>query len=94
MKKIIKWFANIPADKLLHFGVSAMITIFASHMLMHINPNPYINILSGMGFGLLAGVLKEIYDNYQKDNKFSWSDMLADVLGCITGGALVVIPFI
>lgn len=94
MKKIKEWFSKIPQDKLLHFSLSGMITLFASHLCMRFCNTPYICINVGVGAGLTFGLLKEIIDSFEKDNKFDWNDILADVLGCISGALLAVIPFL
>ena len=34
---------------------------------------------------LSAGIAKEVYDSYQKDNYFDWWDIVADLVGIIIG---------
>lgn len=94
MKKILNWIANIPKDKLLHFGISAAATIFASHLCMRYCEEPPVCINVGVGVGLALGFIKELFDSFDKDNAFSWSDILADVLGCLSGAAIAAIPFV
>ena len=39
------------------------------------------NMIAGLIFALLFSFGKEIYDGYQKGNKFDWWDILADFIG-------------
>lgn len=94
MKKIIEWFKQIPKDKIMHFGLSSLITIFAGHMALRFTTDPVVAIGTGASVGMLCGILKEVIDSFDSDNKFSWSDLLADLLGCIVGAGLAAIPFI
>ncbi|MBR1376328.1 MAG: hypothetical protein IJ565_00735 [Bacilli bacterium] len=43
----------------------------------------YISIILATSVALLAGLIKEIYDDRQPNNKFDFYDLTADVLGVV-----------
>ncbi len=63
----------IKPDKVLHFSVSAIGAFIESFFL--VVPTHTI----------MAGILKEIFDEMQPNNKFDLSDLIANGLGVITG---------
>ena len=60
-------------DKIYHFYVCFSITCILS----------YISIILATSIALLAGLIKEIYDDRQPNNKFDFYDLIADILGVI-----------
>lgn len=71
---------EIKHDKLLHFETSALLVILFSRFL------PLW--LSG-SVAILVGIIKEIWDI--KHGVFSWKDIVSDLLGVITGVAVLLI---
>jgi hypothetical protein len=63
----------IKPDKVLHFGVSFIGAFIESFFL--VIPTHTI----------MAGILKELFDEMQSNNKFDLSDLVADGLGIIAG---------
>jgi hypothetical protein len=65
-------FTHIQTDKILHFGVS----FIGSFILNFIHPLMSI-------FVFLFGLYKEFTDMHEKDNFWSWGDILADIIGIV-----------
>ena len=80
------WLSNktgIGIDKLLHFGVSFVITFVLS----------FVNILFAVVFTSIIGLYKEFIDSHKINNYWSWGDLLADGIGIATA-VLIHIIFI
>lgn len=45
--------------------------------------------LIAVGTMLSIGMLKELYDSSKKDNRFSWKDMTANMMGIVLGFILL-----
>ena len=76
--KLLYWLSNklkIGSDKLLHFFVCFIITFIASF----VNP-----IMAGI-FCLILGLYKEFMDMHEKENYWSWQDIIADIVGICFG---------
>ena len=76
--KIIRWLSNklrVQSDKILHFLVCFIITFIASF----VNP-----IMAGI-FCLILGLYKEFMDMHEKENFWSWQDIIADIMGICFG---------
>ena len=71
---------QIPKDKTLHFVAGFFVCVFFS-----IVNNP----ITGLGGAIAAGIMKECYDEYQKENSFDVADMFATWIGGCVGFALV-----
>jgi VanZ family protein len=64
-------------DKLLHFALSAIISMVLSAFL----PS-WAAICITMGIG----IAKELYDHFSKQGQAEVADLLADLIGAIVGG--------
>ena len=86
MKKIYNKIANFlcsfTSDRYVHFIV-CMIAVQLISLL--------IPIIWSMLIVFILGLSKEIYDSKQKDDKFDIKDLLADSLGIIIEGLILMI---
>ena len=73
-------------DKKLHFIAGLCISVVA--MLLYFYYYGTVNVLLGVGGGMVAGVAKEVYDEYDYGG-FDYVDMLVTWLGAISGAGLV-----
>ena len=71
---------KIEYDKLLHFGVCFLITLLLY---------PVIGWWS-IGTAIATGIGKEIYD-WKDYGNFSWSDIVADLVGVVVGVIIITI---
>lgn len=71
---------HVPYDKLLHFGVN-----FALAM------TGFFRIWLAVGLCIGASIGKEYGDMNAKDNRWSWGDILADLLGMALGLGIVTV---
>lgn len=82
-----KWLAM---DKLKHFSTSFYMTTTACYGQNHVFDVPSDKAhVKAAGLTISLGVLKEIRDSRQKNNFFSWRDLVADILG--TSAAVLVL---
>lgn len=65
---------HVPYDKLLHFGVNVVLALFGIW---------YYSL--GIGLSIGASLGKEYGDSKATGNKWSWSDIVADMLGLGVG---------
>ena len=80
MKTILQNFMpNVPYDKKLHFIAGFLIALIGG-----ILTDP----ITGVGFAIGAGVMKECYDSYN-DGKFDPVDMVVTWVGGLVGLGLV-----
>lgn len=86
MKKIYNKIANFlcsfTSDRYVHFIVCIILVQLISL---------FIPFYYAMIIVFLIGLLKEIFDSKQKDDKFDVKDLLADILGIITEGLILMI---
>ena len=86
MKKIYNKIANflcsVTSDRYLHFIVCIMLVELVSLL---------IPIIWSMLIVFILGLSKEIYDSKQIDDKFDIKDLLADSLGIIIEGLILII---
>ena len=76
--RLILWLSNkigVQSDKVLHFLVCFVITFITSF----VNP-----IMAGV-FCLILGLYKEFMDMHEKENYWSWQDIIADIAGICFG---------
>ena len=73
-------------DKKLHFIAGLCISVVA--MLLYFYYYGTVNVLLGLGCGMVAGVAKEVKDEITYGG-FDYVDMLATWLGAIAGAGLV-----
>jgi len=67
----------VPIDKQLHFLYSFAILVCVTAF----TKNIHLGYLTALAFG----IGKEWHDSRQKGNYWSWGDLVADVLGILTG---------
>lgn len=72
--KLVKWFANIPHDKLLHFIVGMIVAAFFSIVI--IDTGVFCVVMAA-----LIGAIKEAVDEWEKPGAWSYADLLATTLG-------------
>ena len=86
MKKIYNKIANFlcsfTSDKYVHFIVCMILVQLISL---------FIPVLYAMLIVFILGLCKEIFDSKQKDDKFDVKDLLADILGIIIEGLILII---
>lgn len=82
---------KIEADKLMHFGFSMGISIITGLVGVLLGMNWYQTLYIGFTTGLAAGLGKEYGDKMNPNNKWDWSDVLADGLGALTGSAAAMV---
>ena len=86
MKKIYNKIANFlcsfTSDKYVHFIVCMILVQLISL---------FIPVLYAMLIVFILGLCKEIFDSKQKDDKFDIKDLLADNLGIVIGGLILMI---
>lgn len=73
-------------DKPLHFAYGAALAQPAVAIVRAL-PIEY-RIAVGLGTGVIAGFVKELYDVHVRDTEFSLSDMAATALGGLYSGVL------
>ena len=76
--KTILWLSKllgVQSDKVLHFLVCFVIAFLLS----------FVNPIFGAGLALVLSAYKEFTDMHKIGNFWSWGDLLADVLGIISG---------
>ena len=76
--KIINWLSNkigVQGDKVLHFLVCFVVALVLS----------FVNPILGTVVALIVGIYKEFTDSHKVGNYWSWGDILADILGIISG---------
>ena len=81
------WFSEDKAHHFLHSVVISSSTYLMSTRLGSIDHKNSIYI--SVSIGTLAGITKEIHDEYKKDGTFSIKDLIYDVTGVIVGILLV-----
>ena len=76
-------------DKLLHFGISG---IFGAAGESYLHSKSQLQtperIVYGTLIGIVPGILKELYDDRQKDESFDWCDMAANAGGALSGAII------
>ena len=76
-------------DKTLHFGLSAVFGAGSETCLYHQTElKPAKRIFLSTILGSIPGLIKEIADSTKEDNRFSKSDITADITGAFTGAAI------
>ena len=82
-----RWFGR---DKGLHF-VGSMISTVAVGKTSQIffDQSKEQSLKIGVGFTFGLGLGKELWDSTKKNNKFSYKDLTADVLGILMGSILL-----
>lgn len=80
--KIANFLCSFTSDKYIHFIVCMILVQLISL---------FIPFYYAMLIVFILGLGKEIFDSKQKDDKFDVKDLLADILGIITEGLILII---
>ena len=80
--KISNFLCSFTSDRYVHFIVCMILVQLVSLLI----PFYYVMLIV-----FILGLSKEIYDSKQKDNKFDIKDLLADSLGIIIEGLILMI---
>lgn len=80
--KIANFLCSFTSDKYVHFIVCMILVQLISL---------FIPVLYAMLIVFILGLGKEIFDSKQKDDKFDIKDLLADILGIIIEGLILMI---
>ena len=80
--KIANFLCSFTSDRYVHFIVCMILVQLISL---------FIPFYYAMLIVFLIGLCKEIFDSKQKDDKFDIKDLLADILGIITEGLILII---
>ena len=95
MKKLVKKilaFFHIPEDKFLHTIVCAGATFLVA--LGTFFMGKWNSIICGGLFALGLGLGKEYGDSKATGNTWSWEDIVADCIGIVIGGLLVLLLYV
>jgi len=74
-------------DKKNHIGGSYLISSTISAIVYNKTKNEKLSLISGLGFSLLVGAGKEMYDI--KNGDYNWGDMLANAIGAAMGVVII-----
>ena len=80
--KIANFLCSFTSDKYVHFIVCIILVQLIAL---------FIPFYYAMLIVFILGLGKEIFDSKQKDDKFDVKDLLADILGIITEGLILMI---
>ena len=80
--KIANFLCSFTSDKYVHFIVCIILVQLISL---------FIPFYYAMLIVFILGLSKEIFDSKQKDDKFDVKDLLADILGIIIEGLILMI---
>lgn len=80
--KIANFLCSFTSDKYVHFIVCMILVQLISL---------FIPFYYAMLIVFILGLSKEIFDSKQKDDKFDVKDLLADILGIIIEGLILMI---
>ena len=80
--KIANFLCSFTSDKYVHFIVCMILVQLIAL---------FIPFYCAMLIVFILGLSKEIFDSKQKDNKFDVKDLLADILGIIIEGLILMI---
>lgn len=75
---------SLDNNTIVHYSVGLALGNFASAA----GKTPKSRIYLGLSAGLVAGVAKEIYDNGQRNHSAQYQDVIATMLGGVTGALL------
>ncbi len=77
-------------DKGLHFSGSLILTTaVGSTSLRFAGFDDREALRTAVGFTLITGITKELWDASKVNNRFSYKDLCFDILGAIVGGVLL-----
>lgn len=79
-------------DKQLHFTCSAfasILTVIGLNFFFNLNQNAIWCL--AMVIGIAPGIGKEMLDRKKGGSGWSWLDLLADILGAISGGSVALL---
>lgn len=79
---------NCIGDKGVHYSICLMFSLIITLIILLISGSYWSGILSGLYAGTGLGIGKEYGDMKAHGNYWSWGDILADMLGTISGTAI------
>lgn len=79
---------NLSTDKILHIQTCALISLIVALIANALGSPIIASIFCGYVCALSAGFGKEFGDKFSPSNRWSWKDVLADVIGGGLGVAL------
>lgn len=82
-----RWLFGIAGDHWLHFGYCCLATSLLAVVLE--DPVPPLSIV--LGFMLLVSTGSEVLQGLLPWRHFDWYDILANIIGCGAGGALILV---
>ena len=85
--KIADRLAGVGSDKYLHFLACQMISFLTAKIGGCFVPAG-LAAITGLSVAVAVGLVKELWDRRQPGNAFSWSDIIADVMGAVTGAGM------
>jgi VanZ family protein len=84
----INWFNFIGNDKLIHFGIYAMLVLLWGFFFYKSNIDFQVNLLTKIvAFSGAYGLLIEIMQGAFTQRHFDWYDALANTIGALIGAA-------
>ena len=74
-------------DHIAHFSSSTVYGLATGTVVYHYagQMGPVERTLTSFGIALVPGIAWEIKDEFERDNRFGWDDLLADGIGALTG---------
>ena len=91
LSSFFSYFQVVQADTNydLHLGASALFG-YATESVLHYKTNISTNkrIVYSTAIASLPGLLKEIKDSHDRDNKFDNGDLIADITGALLGSII------
>lgn len=90
MRSIFDWFTRWDKDKVLHFVLSFLVAVLAGCVCKLCGGDRFGILAASWFFGFLAGVGKEIWDDWKYDGSDS-ADWAADIVGTALGSLVVFI---
>lgn len=95
MSKILAWFSS-NMDKVCHFCVCLVISLVFGAIIFHTTAGAtaLVGAACGLIAALIIGFMKEVYDGFIGEGIFDLKDLLADAIGGIVGGILLMLLFV
>ncbi len=75
---------KMQADKIIHIMSGFIIGVLTGTAIAEKTGSYLLMLLTAFLSGIIAGVLKELYDKYVKKNTFDTADLICTILGSAT----------
>lgn len=85
--RIADYLAGIGVDKYIHFNACMFIAFFMSRA-VHLFFGPCASAVAGFIVAVGVGYAKERIDSRRKGNGFDKADMMADIIGAVSGSLM------